>query len=75
MTDPRVRHYWDATRFAGPWFAKNVDGADGSMWDTYLLYGPNATWDQAPGPLLGSGATIIDTSAVLRDQLTPLLKP
>ena len=45
------------------------------MWDTYLLYGPDATWNQAPGPLLSSGGTIIDTSADLRDTLTPLLKP
>ncbi len=44
------------------------------MWDTYLLYGPNATWDQAPGPLLGSGGTIIDVGPELRDKLTPLFK-
>jgi hypothetical protein len=74
MPDPRVLHFWDAARFAGPWFAKNVDGADGYMWDTYLLYGPNATWEQAPAPLLSSGATIIDTSAQLRDKLESLLK-
>ena len=74
MPDPRVLHFWDAGRFAGPWFAKNIDGADGYMWDTYLLYGSNATRDQAPGPLLGSGGTITDTSSELRDKLTPLLK-
>jgi hypothetical protein len=74
MPDPRVLHFWDAGRFAGPWFAKNIDGADGYMWDTYLLYGPNATWEQAPAPLLSSGATIIDTSAQLRDKLESLLK-
>ena len=75
LPDPRVLHFWDANRFAGPWFAKNVQGADGYMWDTYLLYGPNATWDQAPMPLLGSGATIIDTGPQLLDQLASLIKP
>lgn len=74
MPDPRVLHFWDAERFAGAWFAKNVDGADGYMWDTYLLYGPKATWDNAPGPLLGSGATIIDTGSELRDKLAPLIR-
>jgi hypothetical protein len=74
MPDPRVLHYWDAERFAGRWFAKNVDGADGYMWDTYLLYGPSARWNQAPDPLLGSGGTIIDVGSELRDKLTPLLK-
>jgi hypothetical protein len=45
------------------------------MWDAYLLYGPSTTWKTAPEPLLGSGGTIIDTRAELRDELTPLLKP
>ena len=75
MPDTRVAHFWDASRIAGPWFARNIERADGFMWDTYLLYGPDATWNQAPGPLLSSGGTIIDTSAELRDKLTPLLKP
>jgi len=74
MPDPRVLHFWDAGRFAGPWFAKNIDGADGYMWDTYLLFGPNATWDKAPAPLLGAGGTIIDVGSELRDKLAPLLK-
>jgi hypothetical protein len=73
MTDPRVVHLWDAKRFAGPWFAKNIDGADGFMWDTYLLYGPNASWDVAPGPLIDSGATIIDFGPQLREHLAPLI--
>lgn len=74
MPDPRVAHFWDAERTSGAWFAKHVEGTDGFMWDTYLLYGPSAIWNTAPEPLLGSGATIIDTSAELRDKLTPLLK-
>ena len=75
MPDPRVLHFWDADRFAGPWFAKTVNGQPGYMWDTYLLYGPNATWNQAPGPLLDSGGTIIDTGQQLRDKLASLIKP
>src|SRR6266508_6237778 len=75
LPDPRVLHYWDAERFAGTWFARSVEGADGYMWDTYLLYGPNATWEQAPAPLLSSGATIIDTGPQLREKLESLLKP
>jgi hypothetical protein len=75
MPDPRVLHFWDADRFAGRWFAKAVWGDDGYMWDTYLLYGPSATWDLAPGPLLGSGGTIIDVGSELRDKVAPLLKP
>ena len=75
ISDARVTHLWDAERFAGSWFAKHVEGADGFMWDTYLLYGPKALWDTAPTPLLDSGATIIDTASQLRAHVTPLLAP
>jgi hypothetical protein len=75
MPDPRVLHFWDAERFAGPWFAKTVKGESGYMWDVYLLYGPDAMWDQAPGPLLGSGGTIIDVRPELREKLASLIKP
>jgi hypothetical protein len=37
----------------------------GVVWDAYYLYGPDAHWDQAPGPLLASGHPIIDR----KDQL------
>jgi hypothetical protein len=37
-----------------------------AVWDAYYLYGPNATWDQAPGPLVASGAPIIDNTDGLR---------
>lgn len=74
MPDPRVQHFWDAERFAGPWFARTINGKPGYMWDAYLLYGSNATWDQVPEPLLDSGSTIIDTGIQLRDRLAPLMK-
>jgi hypothetical protein len=75
IPDPRVQHFWDADRFAGAWFAKHIEGTDGYMWDTYLLFGPQARWDNAPDPLLSSGATVIDEGSQLRDNLLPLLKP
>jgi hypothetical protein len=72
MPDLRVTHFWDAGRFAGPWFARNIDGANGFMWDTYLLYGPDAKWEDKPNPLLGSGATIIDTGTQLQEELAKI---
>jgi hypothetical protein len=74
MPDLRVLHFWDAERFAGSWFAKEVQGEPGYAWDTYFLYGPDATWNQTPGPLLRSGRTIIDTGPELRNKLAPLIK-
>jgi hypothetical protein len=74
MPDQRVLHFWDAKRFAGPWFAKQVEGKLGYTWDTYFLYGPDATWGALPGPLLSSGRTILDTGPELQDKLAPLIK-
>jgi hypothetical protein len=72
LPDPRVAHFWDASRIAGSWFARNIEGADGFMWDTYLLYGPEASWTDKPAPLLGSGATIIDKGPQLQEQLAQI---
>jgi hypothetical protein len=43
-------------------------------WDTYFLYGPEATWDRVPEPLLSTGRTILDTGPELRNKLAPLIK-
>jgi hypothetical protein len=74
MPDERVLHYWDAKRFAGSWFAKEVQGKLGYTWDTYFLYGPEATWDRVPEPLLSTGRTILDTGPELQNKLAPLIK-
>jgi hypothetical protein len=58
ISDPRAINFWDGERVVGEWFAKNVDGYEGVSWDIYYLYGPQATWDSIPSPLLATGATI-----------------
>jgi hypothetical protein len=74
LPDARVRHYWDEERIVGQWFARQVDGYEGTSWDIYYLYGPDATWDTVPGPLIGSGATIIGERQTLEAQIVPLLQ-
>ena len=59
MTDARVKHFWDGGLEAAQWFAREVDGYEGTAWDVYYLYGPDATWENVPAPLVGSGGTII----------------
>jgi hypothetical protein len=59
LTDPRVRHYWDGEDRTGRWFADLVPGYRGADWDAYALFGPAATWDDVPGPLVGSGSTVV----------------
>lgn len=76
MPDPRVTHFWDEERMASEWFADKVDGEQGFMWDTYLLYGPQAKWEgeTAPQPLIGRGATVAREKDALQAQLAPLLQ-
>ena len=74
MPDPRVRHYWDGDLIAGKWFADEVETWRAIAWDVYYLYGPDATWDTIPQPLLGVGGDIINARENLRAEIEPLLR-
>ena len=74
MSDTRVTHFWDGDTLVGQWFAKQVDGYEGIAWDVYYLYGPEATWETIPGPLAGSGGTIIGEGDALQMQVNTVLE-
>lgn len=74
MSDPRVMHFWDGEHIIGQWFAKQVDGYEGISWDAYYLYGPDATWETVPLPLIGSGGTIYGERQILKMQMIKLLE-
>jgi len=74
MPDPRVTHFWDGEAEVGQWFAKKVDGYPGIAWDVYYLYGPEATWETIPQPLLDSGRTIYAERERLRQQIEALVE-
>lgn len=70
VDDPRVTHVWDGARAAGRWFMRVVADVPrlagrrvfrfGVVWDTYLLYGPEAGWRaRGPAPLLVAGAPVV----------------
>ena len=73
LTDQRVTHLWDGPDVSGGWLAGNVDGYEGSDWDTYLLFGPDATWDAKPDPLLSSGGPVDAELDRLEQAIGPLL--
>ena len=76
MTDSRVTHLWDEKRLAGCWYAdhERPRGVFGPVvWDAYYLYGPDATWNDAPEPLIGSGYTIYAKRKTLAQEIAPLL--
>ena len=77
LTDSRVREYWDEDQILGRWFAENLPGhcCGPIMWDTYLLFGPEAHWLAIPEPLIDSGGTIIAKRDSLRAEVLKLIGP
>jgi hypothetical protein len=73
MPDARVMHFWDGELEVAQWFAKKVDGYEGVAWDVYYLYGPDATWETIPAPLVDSGGTIYRERQALKMQISTLL--
>jgi hypothetical protein len=73
LTDPRVVHLWDAADASGDWLVDHVRGYQGGDWDTYLLFGPDATWASQPTPLRSSGSPVDDQIAALGQAVGPLL--
>jgi hypothetical protein len=74
LVDHRVVHLWDGSDLAGDWLVNHVPDDQGGDWDTYLLFGPKATWTSVPRPLLSSGSTVIGSRDQLRAAIAPLLR-
>jgi hypothetical protein len=77
LPDGRVRHYWDEERTIGRWLAEKDVGGEGAaaiVWDAAFAFGPDATWDDVPGPVLASGAPIVDAAGRVERALRPALQ-
>ena len=76
LDDPRVRQYWDGEGITGTYFA-DADlgglGYSGFVYDVYYVFGPDATWADAPAPLAGANAPVVsyvgDLLTEIRSQL------
>ena len=44
---------------------RRVTNDPGITWDSYFLYGPDATWTSQPAPLVSTGTTVYSTRAAL----------
>ena len=81
LTDPRVTHYWDPDQDIGRWFDQNeqVIGFEFNkgpvVWDSFLLFGPEATWSGFPAPLISFGNTVIADNDELHEATMTLLGP
>jgi mercuric reductase len=75
LTDPRVTHYWDKDKLIGRWMVeqKVVDYPRRTLWDSYLLFGPEAAWEETPAPLVGWGMPVYHRRHKLKAEIAPLL--
>ena len=85
LTDSRVVNYWDEGKQVGTFYADRfgemestlVPGSTGLgtpiLWDAYLVYGPDARWDDAPTGLRRWGRTILKTQDGLRQSVDDVL--
>ena len=76
IDDPRTEHFWDEDNIIGR-YLKGLDGFSRSsqsvIWDTYILYDDDATWETDPSTPVGWGATVLGKGEQLREQIAPLL--
>ena len=78
LTDPRVAHRWDESKLVGRWYVQRVStmrgfltpesrwGNGDVLWDSWLLYGTNASWGEAPTGLIHWGRTIVASRNTLK---------
>ena len=76
ITDDRATHYWDDDREISDFLNERVHalsvGPTALLWDSYALFGPDASWDNIPGPLWGEGRTVLAERETLVAELDAL---
>jgi len=74
LSDSRVTHFWDETLITGRFFASHRKPKSGVEWDAFFVYGPKASWDETPAPLIRFARPVKPNGKKLKDALVPLLK-
>ncbi|MCZ6529203.1 MAG: mercury(II) reductase [Chloroflexi bacterium] len=77
LSDPRVTNFWDEGKLVGRWVVeqKIVDHPRSILWDAYLLFGPEAKWEDLPEPLIGWGKPVYHRRHKLRKEILPMIEP
>lgn len=86
LIDTRVTHRWDEGKLVGTWYGRHTNeitqrlSAGSSwngriLWDAYLFYGADATWNATPTNLIHWGRTIVAGRETLRQDFEQLFGP
>lgn len=74
LPEARVTDLWDGTALSSTWFGQHVLHNGWQVWDYYLLFGPRARWNVAPGPVLSQGGPVIGDTGSLLSAVQPYLR-
>ncbi len=76
LSDPRVTHFWDQKKRIGRLLAQHpdIDFPRRTLWDSYVLFGPDAVWEEQPEPLEGWGMPLYHRRHNLMKEITPLVE-
>jgi hypothetical protein len=82
LLDRRAVQAWDEPKAAGRWFMSHLSdlrpsrGGDGgfpqrddALWDSYLLFDREATWNTTPSGIVSWGFTVMRTRQKLAEDL------
>ena len=72
LDDPRMTHYWNEDQSVGRWFTENLKSCDSLgpvAWDVYYLFDKEATWDDAPDPVVTCGTPVFRATKTLSKAL------
>lgn len=76
IDDPQVRHYWDGDREISDFFGDHANEyglPPGQLWHAYLLFAPEAIWNDIPNPLAAWGAPVVNEREQLLLEVNDLL--
>ena len=74
IDDERATHYKDDTQISGKWFGETYGEPGGSVaWDVAYVFGPDATWEEQPSPMLAWGGAVVHMKEELMEALAPFL--
>ena len=65
-------HDWNGSKTVGGWFTENVKSCDALgpvAWDAYYLFDKDATWEDAPSPVVACGTPVYKAANALAEAL------
>ena len=74
LVDRRATHFWDNEQLVSDDLASAYGTPGQLVWDAFLVFGPDAAWDDRPPEPLGRRSPVVEYMATLKSLLRPYLE-